>query len=269
MQTVRRSLDRYAAAAVGNEPVQLRTRQLGSKGRAVDDHARERTARLGNVGARAEQPWDERVLRDRGHTPRHRRIHRVADEVQPRDAQPFFVDRVIIKRVVILNMRHADHGMMPVERAAVQADGIVARHDRHVLAVGKFVVKVAAEIKIAVAVSRCGTHGARPPSFIHPLSISAVPVRMLKILKRTCVQSVSFMCLTLPRKKPAAFLCCRRISSIDCELHHSAISCAKMATVKAAAAIHDKTHCITLSKCLESVISNIKYQITTISPNHE
>ena len=89
-------------------------------------------------------------------------------------------------------MCHADHGMVPVERAAVQADGIVARHDRHVLAVGKFVVQVAAEIKIAVAVSRCGTHGARPPSFIHPVSISAVPVRMLKILKRTCVQSVSF-----------------------------------------------------------------------------
>ena len=134
-----------------------------------------------------------------------------SDEYFVCDAQSLFVDRVIIKRVVILNMRHADHGMMPVERAAVQADRIVARHDRHVLAVGKFVVKVAAEIKIAVAVSRCGTHGARPPSFIHPVSISAVPVRMLKILKRTCVQSVSFMCLTLPRKKPTAFLCCRRI----------------------------------------------------------
>ena len=89
-------------------------------------------------------------------------------------------------------MSNADHGIMPVERAAVQADRVVARRDGHVLAVGKFVVQIAAEIKIAAAVCRCGTHGARPPSFIHPVSISAAPGRMLKNLKSSCVQSVSF-----------------------------------------------------------------------------
>ena len=102
-------------------------------------------------------------------------------------------------------MRHADHGIMPVERAAVQADRVVARHDRHVLAVGKFVVQIAAEIKIAVAVCRCGTHGARPPSFIHPVSISAAPGRMLKNLKSSCVQSVSF-CARRRRNKTRAVL---------------------------------------------------------------
>lgn len=166
MQAVRRGLDHDAAAAVGDEPVQLRARQLGRKRCVVHNHARERIACLGDRGARAEQPRDERVLRHRGHALRDGRVDRVAHKVQPRYAQPFFVDRVIIKRIVILNMCHADHGMVPVERAAVQADGIVARHDRHVLAVGKFVVQIAAEIKIAVAVCRCGTHDAKPPSFV-------------------------------------------------------------------------------------------------------
>ena len=174
------------------EPVQLRARQLGRKRCVVHDHARERIACLGDRGARAEQPRDERVLRHRGHALRDGRVDRVAHKVQPRDAQALLVDRVIIERVVVLDMRHADHGIMPVERAAVQADRVVARRDGHVLAVGKFVVQIAAEIKIAAAVCRCGTHGARPPSFIHPVSISAAPGRMLKNLKSSCVQSVSF-----------------------------------------------------------------------------
>ena len=80
--------------------------------------------------------------------------------------QTLLVDRVVIERIVVLDMRHADHGIMPVERAAVQADRVVARRDGHVLAVGKFVVQIAAEIKIAVAVCRCGTHDAKPPSFV-------------------------------------------------------------------------------------------------------
>ena len=166
VQAVRRGLDHDAAAAVGDQPVQLRARQRGRKRRVVHDHARERIARLGDRGARAEQPRDERVLRHRGHALRDGRIDRVAHKVQPRDAQALLVDRVVVERIVVLDMRHADHGIMPVERAAVQADRVAARRDGHVLAVGKFVVQIAAEIKIAVAVSRCGTHGARPPSFI-------------------------------------------------------------------------------------------------------
>ena len=196
VQAVRRGLDHDAAAAVGDEPVQLRARQLGRKRCVVHDHARERIACLGDRGARAEQPRDECVLRHRGHALCDGRIDRVAHKVQPRDAQALLVDRVIIERVVVLDMRHADHGIMPVERAAVQADRVIARRDGHVLAVGKFVVQIAAEIKIAVAVCRCGTHEAGPPSFIHPVSISAAPGRMLKNLKSSCVQSVSFMCLT-------------------------------------------------------------------------
>ena len=66
-------------------------------------------------------------------------ILRVADEVQSRDAETLFVHRVIVERVAVLHMSHADDRIAVFELLpAAQVKGIPARRDGDALSVGKF-----------------------------------------------------------------------------------------------------------------------------------
>ena len=94
---------------------------------------------------------------------------RVADEIQPGDAQSLFVHCVVIQRIVIRDMRHADEGKMPLHYAHVaKFKPEISRRDGDRFAVGKLVVERAAEIKIFCFISCCCTHNfsSGPGSFL-------------------------------------------------------------------------------------------------------
>ena len=65
----------------------------------------------------------------------------ISDEIQPRHAESFFVERVIIKRIIPRHMCHADDGIVGRNRACV-AEGkwIVARRDGYLVPVRKFII---------------------------------------------------------------------------------------------------------------------------------
>lgn len=96
-------------------------------------------ARLTDIGAAAEQPRYQLELRDVILAICRRMILRVADEVQPRNAESLFVHRVIVERVAVLHMGHADNGVAGSELLpTAQVKRIPARRDGDALSVGKF-----------------------------------------------------------------------------------------------------------------------------------
>ena len=159
MQAVLRGFERDAAVSVGDEPVQLGKRHPGGKRDIRDVQPLKHRARLRNTGAAAEQPRYQLKLRDIILAVYRRMILRVADEVQSRDAETLFVHRVIVERVAVLHMGHADDRIAVFELLpAAQVKGIPARRDGNALSVGKFIVKVSSEIKVLRQICRSCAH---------------------------------------------------------------------------------------------------------------
>ena len=165
MQAVRRLLDHKAALPVGQQPVQLRRRHSLTERRIRQIDPLKQRLRLLRRRAASEQPRDQFKLRHVD-TPRLRAaVDGVSDEIQPRDAQALFVHRIIIERIAALHMRHADHGVMPLQRGSVpHGQRRIPRKDRHALAVGALIVEISPEIKILCPIGRSRTHGY--PSFL-------------------------------------------------------------------------------------------------------
>jgi len=90
-------------------------------------------------------------------------INGVADKIQPCDAKTFFIDRVVIKRIIPLHIGHADDSVTGAEGIApAQGERIAARGDGHFVAIGKLIIQIAAEVKIVRKKGRCRTHR-KPP----------------------------------------------------------------------------------------------------------
>lgn len=156
-----------AAGFVGDEPVQLRQRQLVAE-RDVDDIGLfQQGARLGQRGAAAQQPRDQFKLGDIVFSLRRRVVDRVADEIQPRNAEAALVDGVVVERVLPRHIGHADHGVFRAEVPhAAQAKRVGARRDGDLVAVGKFVIQIAAKVEILGFIRCSGTHAERPFCFM-------------------------------------------------------------------------------------------------------
>ena len=93
------------------------------------------------VPARAEQPQNELELRNIRLAVLNLCVRRVSDEVEPRNAEPRLVHRVVKQWVILLHMRHADDGVVLRElRQVPQRNREIPRHDADLFAVGKFIV---------------------------------------------------------------------------------------------------------------------------------
>ena len=90
-------------------------------------------------------------------------IHCVADEVEPCNAQPLFVDRVVIERIIALHIGHADDGVTGAQgRMPAHGESVAALGDGHLVAIGKFIIECAAHIKVACLIGCCCTHRKTP-----------------------------------------------------------------------------------------------------------
>ena len=159
MKPVLRAFKHDGACLVGDQPVQLRGGKLSGKRRSDEIAACKRPARLLQIPARAEKPLDQLKLRHVRLSVCRLCVCGVADEVEPRDAEPRLVDRVVEQRKSVFHMRHADHGVVRLQRRKMaQRNREAARYDADLLAVGKLVVEIAPEIKVLCLIC-CGcTH---------------------------------------------------------------------------------------------------------------
>ena len=86
-------------------------------------------------------------------------ISGISHKIQPRNAQPFFIDCVIIERAVVLYVRHADDRIVPLRQdGSAQGEGVIPRRDDHALAVWEFIVQIAPEIEILGGIGCRCTH---------------------------------------------------------------------------------------------------------------
>ena len=139
--------------------MQLRRGELFGKRRACKVYFAEQLARLHDAFALCEHPGDKLKLRNVAPVAARRGIDGVSDEVEPRHAQAALVHGVVVKRIALGYVRHADNGKMLLElQSASKLKRKAARHHADLVAVGKFIVKRASEIKSVRLIGRCRTH---------------------------------------------------------------------------------------------------------------
>ena len=168
VQPVGGGFHRDGSRAVCNQPMQLCQRQHVAVRNIDHAHAAEERPRFRQRGALPQQPRNQLVLRNVVLAADLRLISGVADEVQPRNAETLFVDRVIVQRHVVRDIGHADDGVMAVHRRQLaEGEGVIAGRDGHFVSVGKFIVQIASKVKIACAVGGGSTHWQFPPDSWH------------------------------------------------------------------------------------------------------
>ena len=159
VQAVCGRFDRDRFSFVGNQPMQLRGGQSGAERRSGQVEPGKLCPGLLNRRAPAQQPRDELKLRDIRPVRLWLRVYGVSDEIQPRHAQAGFVDGVVIKRIPIRHMGHADYGVVRMQRACmVEVERVISRRDCHLFAVAAFVIQRPAKIQLSGLVCDRGTH---------------------------------------------------------------------------------------------------------------
>ena len=64
------------------------------------------------ITTRAEQPQNELELRNIRLAVLNLCVRRVSDEVEPRNAEPRLIHRIVKQRVIVRHVRHADDGVV-------------------------------------------------------------------------------------------------------------------------------------------------------------
>ena len=86
-------------------------------------------------------------------------VHRISHKVQPGHAKPLFIDGIIIKRIIICHMGHADHGVMLLHFSLKpKRKRIIPRSNGHLLPVWKFIIQIPSEVKVFCLINCCCTH---------------------------------------------------------------------------------------------------------------
>ena len=135
---------------IGQQPVQLRGGKLRAKGRADQLEPRQPVAGLRHAGALPQKIGDQLKLRHVFAAWNYIGIGGVAHKIQPRHAQTLFIHRIVIQRIILRHMRHADYGIGMIQPSGMaKRKGIAARGDRHLVAIGKLIIQRSAKVKVA------------------------------------------------------------------------------------------------------------------------
>ena len=179
MQSVRHGFHDDGLVPVGDQPVQLRAGQPVVEGRGGELNSRKPLARLAHGRALTENPRDEFKLRHIFPALDDLTIGRVADEIQPGHTQARFVDRVVIQRIAVGHVSHADHRIALLRRGSMaKGQRVISRRDDDFVAIGKLIVQRSSEIKILRLISRSRAHARA--SLALDDSILAYPVSSVK-----------------------------------------------------------------------------------------
>ena len=87
----------------------------------------------------------------------------ISNEIKASHSQAFFIYGLIIERIIVSHMGHADHGIVGFHGPLkTEAEGIVPWSDGHLVAKGKFIIQGPAKIKIFCLIGCCCTHKLPP-----------------------------------------------------------------------------------------------------------
>ena len=134
--------DRNGPFPVGDQPMKLCCRHLLIERKSHKIGFCKERAGLLHSGALSQDPrnkleYSDIILSFR----RRRRITSIPHEVQPCHAQPFFVDRVVIQRILLCNTSHTDNSKMVRHlRHIPKRKRLVARRYYDFFPIRKFVV---------------------------------------------------------------------------------------------------------------------------------
>ena len=166
VQAVRHRLGHKAAGPVGHDPVQGGEGELGAELELGGVDPAQQLPGLVRRGALAQHPGGQL---EGGHVvlPADRGlVDGAVGKVQRGHGQPGLVHRVVIQRVVLLHVGHADHGVMAGQGAGgPEGEGQAARGDGHRFVIGPLQIQRAAEIVAAGAVGDGGAHTKTSVSF--------------------------------------------------------------------------------------------------------
>lgn len=153
------------AGGVTHDPVEFGRRKFRAEAEVAEVDAPKEGFGFGDISATTEEPGEKFKLGDVVLAVDVIVVNGVADEVETGDAETFFVDGVIEKRIVLFavgflsDVGDAHDGVVGVQSTDfAEGEGEVARDDDGVFAVGKLVIEVAAEIMVFNLISGGGAH---------------------------------------------------------------------------------------------------------------
>ena len=156
---------------VRNDPMKLRHRKILAKRGVRKVYPLNQGLRLLHRSALAQNPWDKFKRRHIVFLAHRSVIYCIPHKIQARHAKPLLIDRVIIQRASVFQVRRADHGIMALQAARATETKIkITGHDRNLLPVRKLIIQRTSKIEIFCKISQCCTHSP-PPSF-YPLPYS-------------------------------------------------------------------------------------------------
>ena len=159
LQTIRNGFYRDGTGSIREDPVKLCERQIFFKWCRDQIDAGKCLFCFRKRSTCTEKPRDQLKLRDIVFPRFWIEINGISYKIKTGDAKPFLIERLIIERVIIHHTRHADHCIvMGKGRHMKEEKRVIARCNGDLVAIGKFIIKCAAHIKVACFIGCCCTH---------------------------------------------------------------------------------------------------------------
>ena len=142
MKSVCHGFDNDRTGGIGDDPVELRSRKLRAERSGRKDHAGKCGSCFFQGSTGSENPWNEFKLRDIGLSIRGGGISSISDKVQSGHAKALLIDRVVVERILIRNVSHAENGIVLLKRREMaEGKGEIPWCDDKLFAIGKLVIE--------------------------------------------------------------------------------------------------------------------------------
>ena len=134
--------DNDRAGGIGDDPVELRSRKLRAERSGRKDHAGKCGPCFCQSGTGSENPGNEFKLCDIGFSIRRGGISGISDKVQSCHAKALLIDRVVVERILIRNVSHAENGIVLLKRREMaEGKGEIPWCDDKLFTIGKLVIE--------------------------------------------------------------------------------------------------------------------------------
>ena len=151
------------SGSVRNDPVKLGYRKLFTERRIYQIHMRKKFSGFSKRSTCTENPWYKLELGDVVAVFSRFCINCISYKIKSCHPKTFFINTVIVQRIIARHMSHTDDGIMRNRiRCMTELEMIIPGSDNNLVSIRKFIVKSSAKIKIFCLISCCSTHN-QPP----------------------------------------------------------------------------------------------------------
>ena len=159
LQSLPNTFDGDTRIFVRQNPVQLCRRKLWGEYGSHQIHLRQHFLRLFYRCALGKNPWNELKLSHVFPSLLYLLVDSVSYEVQPCHSKAFFIDRIVIQRVIVRYMCHTDDRIMIFQFFHMaKMKRIISWCYCNLISIGEFIIQRPSHIKIFCLISSCCTH---------------------------------------------------------------------------------------------------------------